>query len=214
MTGPTTWLEGAHALDSVDALRRHYRPPHEVVLRKQISRLDIQCQRLIAASPFLMLATSGPAGVDCSPRGGPPGFAQVHDEATLLLPDRPGNNRLDSLRNIVANPAIGLVFLLPGRNEVLRVNGRAAISVHPDLLERFTEEGLPPRAVLVIHVEEAFIHCPRALKAASLWDPAHHLPAGAVPSMQEVLTAHLLLAEDAERAGRMADQGGHQVALR
>lgn len=201
MTGPAAWLEGSHVLDSVEALRRHYPEPHELVLRKQISRLDVQCRRLIAASPFLVLATAGPAGVDCSPRGGPPGLAQVHDDATLLLPDRPGNNRLDSLRNIAANPAVGLLFLLPGRDEVLRVNGRAQLSVHPELLARFTEDGRPPRAVLVIRIEEAFIHCPRAVKAAGLWDPARHLPPGAVPSLQEVLTAHLRLTGGADPAG-------------
>ncbi|MCB4825289.1 MSMEG_1061 family FMN-dependent PPOX-type flavoprotein [Roseicella aerolata] len=196
MTGPDIWLDGAHALDSVDALRRHYPLPHEVVLRKQIARLDVYCRRLIAASPFLVLASSGPTGVDCSPRGGAPGLAQVHDETTLLLPDQPGNNRLDSLRNIIANPAVGLLFLLPGLGEVLRVNGRAAVSVHPALLERFAENGRPPRAVLVIRVEEAFVHCPRALIAAGLWDPARHLPAGAMPSLQEVLAAHLALADE------------------
>lgn len=203
MTRAEDWLDGAHVLGSMDALHRHYPPPHEVVLRKQISRLDGSCRRLIAASPFLILATSGPAGVDCSPRGGPPGFAQVHDETTLLLPDRPGNNRLDSLRNIIANPAVGLLLLLPGLGEVLRVNGRAAVSVHPALLERFEEDGRPPRAVLVIRVEEAFIHCPRALVAAGLWDPARHLSAGAVPSLREVLAAHLALV-DGERSGQRA----------
>jgi PPOX class probable FMN-dependent enzyme len=200
MPGTTPWLEGGYMIADEDALRQYYPAPRDLVLRKQIRRLDAHCRRLIAASPLLLLATSGPAGVDCSPRGGRPGLAEVHDDSTLLLPDRPGNNRLDSLRNIVASPAVGLLFLLPGRDEVLRVNGRAAVSVHPDLLAHFPEDGRPPRAVLVIHVEEAFIHCPRALKASGLWDAARHLPHGGVPSIQEVLVAHLAL-HDAASAG-------------
>jgi PPOX class probable FMN-dependent enzyme len=197
---PAGWLGEGHVLGSDAALRRHYPQPHAMVLRKQIAHLDAHCCRLIAASPLLVLATSGPAGVDCSPRGGPPGFAHVHDKETLLLPDRPGNNRLDSLRNIVANPDVGLLFLMPGHDQVLRVNGRAAVSTHPELLAGFAEDGRPPLAVLVIRVQEAFIHCPRALKAAALWDPTRHLAAAGVPSLQEVLAAHLALADPGKPA--------------
>lgn len=192
------WFGGAHAVATDDDLRRLYPRPHEIVLRKQVSRLDVHCRALIAASPFLVLATAGPGGVDCSPRGGPPGgLVEVHDDRTLLLPDWPGNNRLDSLRNILASPAVALLFLLPGEREVFRIGGDARLSAHPDLLDRFaTPGGKRPRAVVVVRVHEAFIHCGRAVVAAELWNPARHVPPGAVPSLATILDAHVRLSSE------------------
>jgi PPOX class probable FMN-dependent enzyme len=179
-----------HVITSLDQLLEIYDPPSERAVLKQIDHLDEHCRAFIAAAPFLLLATSGPAGVDCSPRGDQPGFAVVADDKTLLLPDRRGNNRLDSLKNILANPAVGLLFLVPGVQESFRVNGRARISVEPELLERFAVEGRAPRSVLVVTVEEAFVQCSRALVRAGLWNPARHADPGAVPSLGTILAAH------------------------
>ena len=138
-------------------------------------------------SPFTVLATSGPGGLDASPRGDPAGFAVVHDERTLLLPERRGNNRIDSLRNIVADPRVGLLFLIPGVGETLRVNGRARISVDPALLERMAMQGKPPQCVLVVAVETVFFQCARAITRSALWSGAS--PSGGVPTAGEMLQA-------------------------
>ena len=123
----------------------------------------------IAASPFLILATASQTGIDCSPKGDAPGFAQLLDDRTILIPDRPGNNRIDGMKNIIANPKIGIIFMIPGANDTYRVNGSARISVDPELLARFEVRGKPPRAVMVVSVEEAFNHCPKAFVRAKLW---------------------------------------------
>ncbi|WP_211103831.1 MSMEG_1061 family FMN-dependent PPOX-type flavoprotein [Skermanella pratensis] len=199
-SAPMDWFDDAYGIRSVEALAARYPKPHEKVVGKQIDRLDAHSRTLIAASPFLVLATVGTAGTDCSPRGGKPGFARVHDDHTLLLADWPGNNRLDSLRNIVQNPAVGLVFLLPGMGEVFRVNGRARLSAHPDLLDRFAEDGKPPRSVIVITVTEAFIHCPRAIAVADLWNPEKHVDLSALPSARSIFEAHVELSSRKARA--------------
>jgi PPOX class probable FMN-dependent enzyme len=184
-----------HTLTSLEAL---YDAPSERVRRKQIDRLDAHCRAFIAASPFLILATSGAAGVDCSPRGDRPGFVVVEDDSTLLLPDRRGNNRIDSLKNVVENPAVGLIFLVPGVHETLRVNGRARISADPALLARFTVDGKEPRTVMVVTVQEAFIQCARALVRSDLWNPAGHVRRGELPSLGTVLATHTGGLVDAE----------------
>lgn len=180
-----------HRITSPDQLAQIYDAPSERALLKQIDRLDRHCRDIIAASPFFLLATSGrTSGLDCSPRGDRPGFVEVANEKTLLVPDRRGNNRVDSLRNVVENPAVGLLFLVPGMHETLRVNGRAIVTVDPDLLERFTVNGQRPRSVLVVTVEEVFIQCARALVRAELWNPARHVPRDRLPSMGTILAAH------------------------
>lgn len=183
-------LDERHLVASAEELAELYGPPSERALLKVIPHLDEHCRAFIAASPFAVLATSGSRGADCSPRGDRPGFAQVADAGTLLLPDRRGNNRLDSLRNVVENPAVGLLFLVPGVNETLRVNGRARISRDPALRERFAVQGKTPAAVLVVAVEEAFIQCAKALVRSELWNPALHVPRSALPSLGTVLAAH------------------------
>ena len=177
-------------VDSLAALEALYpETPTAASLVKVSDRVTEHYRALIAASPFVVLATVGPEGLDCSPRGDRPGFVRVADERTLLLPDRRGNNRIDSLRNIVANPQVALLFLVPGIGETLRINGRAEISVEPALIERFTHAGKPPRSVLVIHVERVFFQCSRAVLRAELWNPERHVPRASLPSTGQMLAA-------------------------
>lgn len=168
-------------------------PPNPRSLQKEMRHVDDNHRRLIEASPFCILATSGPGGLDASPRGDAPGFVQVLDPTTLILPDRPGNNRIDTLRNIAEDPRVGLLFLIPGRGETVRVNGRAQISTRADLLDRCVVAGKRPRSVLVISVEAVYFQCSRAVVRADLWNPeaasrtadlptAGQLLAGADPS--------------------------------
>lgn len=198
-------IDESHVIASLDELAALYDPPSERAVLKQIDRLDEHCRAFIAASPFLLLATCGGAGADCSPRGDHPGFARVADGKTLLLPDRRGNNRIDSLRNIVQNPAVGLLFLVPGVNETLRVNGRARVSRDPALRERFRVGGKAPTTVLVVSVEEAFIQCAKALVRSELWNPARQVPRSTLPSLGTVLAAHTRGGVDAARYDQEAE---------
>jgi hypothetical protein len=138
---------------------------------KETDRITPEYRAFIEAAPFAVLATAGPEGLDCSPRGDAPGFIRVADERTLLLPDRRGNNRIDSLRNVIENPGIALLFMIPGVGETLRVNGRATISVAPDLVQSFAVGDKAPRSVLVIAVDTVFFQCSRAIVRSRLWDP-------------------------------------------
>lgn len=183
-------IDPTYQISTLEDLSRLYERPSERALRKQIDRLDGHCRAYIAASPFLVLGTCGPDGADASPRGDHPGFVRVLDDRTLLIPDRRGNNRIDSLRNIIANPVVALLFLVPGVNETLRVNGRAAISAQPSLIERFAVEGRTPRTVLVVTVEQAFMQCARALVRSELWKPARQVNRSDLPSLGTVLAAH------------------------
>jgi PPOX class probable FMN-dependent enzyme len=183
-------MDERHTVTSLDALQALYDTPSERVRLKQIDHLDEHCRAFIAASPFLILATCGASGADGSPRGDRPGFVVVADDTTLLLPDRRGNNRIDSLKNVVENPAVGLIFLVPGVHETFRVNGRARISVDPALLSRFAVDGKAPKTVLVITVQEAFIQCARALVRSDLWNPARHVRRDELPSLGTILAAH------------------------
>jgi PPOX class probable FMN-dependent enzyme len=153
-------------LEALDAI---YQKPADRVLTKQTDHITAPGRAFIAAAPFLIMATAGEAGIDCSPKGDGPGFVQLLDDRTLLIPDRPGNNRIDGMKNIIANPAVGIIFMVPGANETYRVNGRAKISVDPALLSRFLVRDKPPRAIIVVAVEEAFSHCPKAFVRAKLW---------------------------------------------
>jgi len=182
-------LERSHTIETPAELEALLGPVAEASLRKESPTLHPHYRAMIQASPFALLATSGPDGLDVSPRGDPAGFVQVHDERTLLLPERRGNNRADSLRNLVTDPRVGLLFLIPGVGETLRVNGRAAISVDPALLERFRMQGQLPKCVLVIDVDTVFFQCARAITRSSLWRP---VPAGAqrpVPTPGAMLEA-------------------------
>ena len=178
----------AHSITSPDALAALYpNPPAPASLAKEIDRIDANYAALIAASPFCVIATSGADGLDCSPRGDEPGFVTVADERTLLIPDRRGNNRLDTLRNLLVDDRIGLLFVIPGVGETLRVNGRAAISADPALLARFTVDGKAPASVIVVRVERAYFQCSRAIVRAQLWDPARQVDRASLPSAGAIL---------------------------
>jgi uncharacterized protein len=156
---------------------------------KEVSFVHPHYRALIEASPFAVLATSGPNGLDASPRGDHPGFIVVEDEKTLLLPERRGNNRADSLRNIIADPRVALLFLVPGVGETLRVNGTAEISVAPELMQRLAVAGKEPRSVLVIHIDTVFFQCSRALVRSELWNPDRQVERSALPSPGQMLAA-------------------------
>lgn len=181
-------INAEHQITDVANLERLYGHPAGAAVAKELNYLHPHYQRLIAASPFFVLATSGPGGVDASPRGDAPGFVAVEDARTLLIPDRRGNNRIDSLRNIISNPQVALLFMIPGVGETLRVNGRAAISTEPALLERFGIEGKLPRSVIVIHVDTVFFQCARAIFRSKLWDPAQHIARSSLPSLGTILS--------------------------
>ncbi len=161
----------------------------EASLAKELSYLHPHYQAMIAASPFAVLASGGTDGLDISPRGDAPGFVVVHDSHTLLLPDRRGNNRIDSLRNILVDPHVALLFLIPGVGESLRVNGQAIISIQPELLQKFSMDGKLPKCVLIIKVEKVFFQCARAIQRAKLWQPLAEIPKPMVPSAGTILAA-------------------------
>jgi len=164
-----------------------YGSPSEGAIRKEIDYIHPHYAALIAASPFVTIATSGPGGMDVSPRGDPAGFVTVEDAHTLLIPDRRGNNRTDTMRNLIHDPRIALLFLIPGVGETLRVNGRAVISVDPALLERFPAQGKLPRAVLIVTAERVYFQCPKALVRSELWNPDKRIPRSALPSTGTIL---------------------------
>jgi PPOX class probable FMN-dependent enzyme len=180
-------LSEAHRIADVATLERLYGAPTGAAVEKEINYLHPHYRALIAASPFVVLATGGPDGLDTSPRGDAAGFVIVEDEKTLLIPDRRGNNRIDSLRNIVGNPHVALLFLIPGVGETLRVNGRAIISTAPALLERFSVGGKLPRSVIVVSVDTVFFQCARAIFRSRLWDPAQHVERGSLPSLGTIV---------------------------
>ncbi len=174
-------------IGSKDALRAVYKQANPRSLAKELKRLDRHCRRFVELSPFVVIGTSGVAGQDVSPRGGPPGFVQVLDDQTLVLPDFPGNNRLDSFENILENPRIGLLFLVPGVDESLRVNGRAEIDTDLALRTMGSVDGRLPATVIRIAVDQAYLHCAKALMRSGLWDPAVHVDRASLPSMGEML---------------------------
>lgn len=165
-----------------DELARLYGEPSAASLVKEIDHVHPHYRTFIEAAPFAALATCSPEGLDVSPRGDPAGFVHVEDDKTLMIPDRRGNNRVDSLRNILADPRVALLFLIPGVSETLRVNGRAEIRVEPALLERFAMNGKLPRSVLVIHVETVFFQCSRAVLRSGLWDASRQIARTRLPS--------------------------------
>lgn len=193
-------------IDSPEALRALYGAPGERSARKQLAALDPHCRRFVALSPFVLLATSGADGLcDVTPRGDAPGFVAVADDRTLLMPDRPGNNRLDSLMNILDRPGVGLLFVIPGVDETLRVNGTAEILVDPALLQRFAADGRAPKTVLRIEVREAYLHCAKAFMRSRLWDPAAQVDRSSLPSMGQMLKDQLNL-EHGESQAEMIER--------
>lgn len=180
-----------HVLSSEQELRELLGYPGEVVARKAVRALDSHCKDYIARSPFLLLATSDRDGsCDVSPRGDAPGFVLVLDEHRLVIPERPGNRRMDSLRNIVSNPHIGLIFLIPGLGETLRVNGRAYVTKDERLLQQMEANGKTPQLAIGVVVEECYMHCAKAFMRSNLWKPESWLAAQELPSAARILAAH------------------------
>jgi len=178
-----------HLIDSIEALEAIYNDPSEASLVKESTVVTAEYRRLIEASPFVALASCGPEGLDCSPRGDLKGFVRIHDERTLMIPDRRGNNRVDTLRNIVRDPRVGLLFLIPGSGTTLRINGKARLSTDPALLDSFAEQGKAPRSVILIDIDIIYFQCARAILRSKLWDPAEHNDPKAVPSAGDILAA-------------------------
>lgn len=180
----------AHVIREAAALRELYGAPLERSVRKQMDHLDEHARAFIAASPLMILGTSGVDGADNTPRGDMPGFVKVADEHTLLIPDRRGNNRLDSLQNILRNPQVGLLFLVPGATETFRVNGEAFLTQDPAITGMFTHQEKTPRTVIVVQVKQAYIHCSRALLRADVWNPEKLVRPGDLPTFGTVMQAH------------------------
>jgi uncharacterized protein len=174
----TVNFNDAYTIHSLDDLAKIYAKPLPHIANKETDHITEVGRAFIAASPFLVLATSNGDSIDCSPKGDAPGFVQLLDDRTLLIPDRPGNNRTDGMKNLLINPKVGIIFMVPGSNETYRVNGSATISTDPELLRRFEVRGKLPRVVIRVSVKEAFNHCPKAFVRAKLW-AANDRPSGA-----------------------------------
>ena len=180
-------------------LREVYRPPAPRAVQKVLDRLDVHCRNFIELSPFCVLSSSNADGqADASPRGDPPGFVKVLDDRTLLLPDRPGNNQVDSLQNIVDNPGVGLLFFVPGMNETLRVKGKAEITTDAELLDPLTVAGKAPLSGLKVTVDEAFLHCGRALIRGRIWDADAQIDRKSYPTYGQVLADQIAGADARE----------------
>jgi len=166
-----------------------YSPVNQTAILKEVDRIIPEYGRFIEAAPFVVISTAGPEGLDCSPRGDPAGFVRIYDEKTLLIPDRRGNNRVDTLRNILRDPRIALLFLIPGIGNTMRVNGRARISADPELCASFAMRGNPATTVVVVTVESIYPQCPKALVRSRLWNPEVQIPRSALPSTGEMMKA-------------------------
>lgn len=177
-----------NTITSLEQLRGLYSQPTERALKKQLAHLDKHCRSFIALSPYLVLCTSDAQGnLDASPRGGAPGFCKVADDFTLLMPDRPGNNRLDSFSNIIATGRAGLLFFVPGVDEMLRVNGTVELRTDEALCGQCIEQGKPPKVVLAVSVREAYLHCAKAIMRAGLWKAEAQMPRSVLPSMGQMI---------------------------
>ncbi|MDP6708369.1 MAG: pyridoxamine 5'-phosphate oxidase family protein [Alphaproteobacteria bacterium] len=189
------------AIADLSELRELYPEPTGLAAKKTLTKLDKHCRHFISLSPFISLATSDAAGnLDVSPKGDAPGFVEVADEVTLLIPDRLGNNRIDGLRNIVANPRVGILFMIPGVDETLRINGRARITTEPDVLQRFVVNGKAPTSVTVVAVDEAFLHCSKAMKRSKLWADDYRVERRRLPTLGKMLADQIDDGTSAEAA--------------
>ncbi len=192
--------------DGPESLRAAYGEPSDLVKKKGLAKLDRHCRNFIAASPFLVIGTANASGAgDVSPRGDPPGFVTVLDDHSLLIPDRPGNRRLDSLSNILENPNVALIFFVPGMNETLRVNGRARLTDDAALLAPLSVNGKAPLSGILVAVEEAFLHCAKALVRSQLWDPAQQIDRKSFPSLGRMIADQVEGVDAAEADARVAE---------
>ena len=174
-------------ITTIDELEALYGKPDEPSTAKEVDHITPHYRTWIEASPFVALATGGPEGLDCTPRGDAPGFVRVHDERMLMLPDRRGNNRVDSLRNIIRDPRVALLFLIPGSGNILRVNGSAQIAIDPELLESFESHGKAPRSVIVVRVETVYFQCAKAIVRSDMWNPDKYVEPGVLPTAGQIL---------------------------
>lgn len=176
-------------ITTLDALEEIYGESPEGALKKEIDHISEKYRAFIEAAPFVVVATAGPEGLDCSPRGDPAGFVRVLDDHTVVIPDRRGNNRVDSLRNIVRDPRISLLFLIPGIGETIRINGTAQISVDPELCASFAMQGKNPASVIMVTLGSIYYQCPKALVRSKLWDPESIVPRNQLPTTGSILEA-------------------------
>jgi uncharacterized protein len=183
----TDTLVRDHIVTSIEELERLYGVPYGPSIAKETDRITAHYRAFIEAAPFFAFASGGPEGMDCSPRGDAPGFVRVADEKTLLVPDRRGNNRIDTLRNILRDPRVALLFLIPGCGETIRVNGRAKISADPALLQSFLVDGKAPRTVIIVSVDRIYYQCAKAIVRSKLWDGSRHVNRTSLPSAGTIL---------------------------
>ena len=188
-TTSTPPASDAHTLTTLESLRALYPAPKERAVRKQLDHLDVHCRRFIELSPFVVLASSGANGaMDASPRGGAPGFVKAPDAHTLLIPDAPGNHRLDTLENIVATGRLGLLFMIPGVDETLRVNGTALLTTDPALIEQMADDRRRPSVVIQVRVEQAYLHCAKAFMRSRLWSAQAQVKRSVLPTMGRMIS--------------------------
>ncbi len=191
-------------IQTIEQLRVLYPPAKERAVKKQLPALDVYCERYIGLSPFVVISSLGvDQMLDASPRGGAPGFVKIVDAHTLLIPDSPGNNRLDTLENIIHTGQVGLLFLIPGMDETLRVNGTASLSVAPTDLAQCTTEVRTPKLVIKVSITQAYMHCAKAFMRSKLWDPQSHIDRSVMPSMGEMVTAQAGMTTPAETQEEM-----------
>lgn len=189
-------------IETVDQLEALYGLPGLASVAKELDHLIPEYAAFIEASPFVALATSGPEGLDCSPRGDLAGFVRVKDDKTVLMPDRHGNNRADSLRNVIRDPRVGLLFLVPGSGTTLRINGRAHVTTDPELCASFTVEGKAARSVTVVEIDAVYFQCARAIKRSDLWNPEKHVDPETLPTPGQILAVTSKREIDAEAYDR------------
>ncbi len=178
-----------HRITTLEQLEALYGAPVQAAIAKEIDHISDHYQAFIDKAPFVVVATVGPEGLDCSPRGDPAGFVRVLDRKTVLIPDRRGNNRIDALRNLICDPRISLLFLIPGIGTTVRINGRAEITTDPDLCASFAMQGKAPRSVLVVTVDRVYFQCPKALVRSRLWSKEAQISPSELPSTGEILQA-------------------------
>ena len=185
----SVWEPQMHRITTLEELDALYGAPVPAALAKEIDHISEHYRAFIEKAPFVVVATVGPEGLDCSPRGDPPGFVRIQDRKTVLIPDRRGNNRVDGLRNIVGDPRVSLLFLIPGIGTTVRINGTAELSTEPELCASFAMQGKPPKCVLVVTADRVYFQCPKALVRSRLWSKEAQISPSALPSTGEILQA-------------------------
>jgi PPOX class probable FMN-dependent enzyme len=205
-------MANGHAITTLEELREIYPPPKERSVQKELDHLDRHCRDYIALSPFVLVASSNRAGAcDVSPKGGPPGFVRVLDEQRLVIPDATGNRRLDSLQNMLENPQVGLVFLMPGMGETLRVNGSVELSTDPALLDGLETAGHPAKLALVITAQQVYLHCAKCIIRSKLWQTDSWPDRDALPSAAEIFSDHIGIGDVEASAAALAESYAKHV---